>query len=93
MAKTLEDLERELPVVQAETIKEGDFTVSFYDDIVNANDLLKKCAIFAEFIGDKDLCKSLSARERQAAIRLADKIHDFTGPMTDFLTNYAEEME
>jgi hypothetical protein len=81
MARTTKDLEA-LPIktVDGEPVdplEEEEDEALEYNDLVNALDLLGKCAVFFSYLQDKELCKSLTKRERDTAGRMAVRLFEF----------------
>ena len=59
-------------------------------DMIEGLALLTKCLNLMNFLADRDLCKSLTIRERDSLGRLSDMVREF---LDDKSSHYEEEEE
>lgn len=46
-------------------------------DILDAISLLTKCVRLLDYVGDTDLCKSVTKRERESMVRLSESVKEY----------------
>lgn len=85
MAKTIADLEREaLENAEFEEDEEdAEENSAYYNDLINALELLKKTTTALRYVADPVMCKTLSKRERDSMLRMAEHIMEFVDETED----------
>lgn len=68
-------LEKDAKAVDSDFVTDDESPI--YADLVDAIELLKKAMCLLDYMSDTDLCKAVSKRERDAMLRLSDKITTF----------------
>lgn len=58
-------------------------------DISEAMSLLTKCLHLFDYVGDTDLCKSVTKRERESMSRLSEQVREF---LDEVEPNYREDI-
>jgi len=88
MAK-IEELESELVLNDSDFIEEGgDDELAIANDVIAALSLLKKSMHLLDYMGDSDLCKTITKRERETMSRVSDSIREF---LDDVGSHYEDE--
>ena len=72
----------EAEVVQNDLEESGEEESLVTNDLCNGVQLIRKCFVLLDYMSDKDLCKTLSQRERDAMIRLSDRLHEYNDEVT-----------
>lgn len=73
----IEELERSPKKVAPPTPPPPDTSDVMRQDIFDAISLLFKCRNLLNFLGDPDLCKGLTRRERESMGRITEKLDNF----------------
>ena len=90
LAKAAEKTEKPKPETQ-ESEEDNIYFASV--ELEKASELLKKTAILLEFLGDADLCKSITRREREIIAKHVDRINELTDELDEAVEAFEEDDE
>ena len=84
------DLAKACAPKESEEEFEEDPSEEMSEDLSEALDMLKLCAVLADYISDPLFCRALSKRERDAMARLSDEVNTLVDRIN---AEYTEALE